>query len=77
VRASAGEIRVNGEQIDRLPTHRRVRAGVGRSFQSLELFEQSTLRKNLRVASDPHDLRSYGDVVIPAGGRCRPARSQP
>ena len=34
----------------------RARAGIGRSFQSLELFEDSTVLDNLRVASDPRDL---------------------
>ena len=35
------------------PWPRRARAGVGRSFQSLELFEDSTVLDNLRVASRP------------------------
>ena len=44
----------------------RSRAGLGRSFQSLELFEDSTVFDNLRAASDPRDLGSYvRDLVYP------------
>jgi ABC-type branched-subunit amino acid transport system ATPase component/ABC-type branched-subunit amino acid transport system permease subunit len=38
---------------------KRARAGVARSFQSLELFEDATVFENLSVAADPQDLGSY------------------
>ena len=45
---------------------RRARAGLGRSFQSLELFEDVTVRENLLVACDDHDPARYGlDLVHP------------
>ena len=49
-----------------LPPVRRARAGVARSFQSLELFGDSTVFENISVAADPQDLRSYLlDLVWP------------
>jgi sulfate-transporting ATPase len=65
-RAAAGELLLDGEEIGRLSPTRRARAGIARSFQSLELFEDSTVLANLRSASDPHDFLSYfSDVVYP------------
>jgi sulfate-transporting ATPase len=74
VRPSAGEIVLDGTRIDRLAPHKRVRAGVGRSFQSLELFEGSTVAENLRVASDPREpWRYYLDIVKPGTRPFSPA----
>ena len=65
-RAEEGTLLLDGENISRLSPTKRARAGVGRSFQSLELFEDSTVLANLRSASDPHDFGSYfGDLVYP------------
>jgi sulfate-transporting ATPase len=45
---------------------KRARAGLSRSFQSLELFEDATVLDNLRAASDPRDRLSYvRDLVHP------------
>jgi ABC-type branched-subunit amino acid transport system ATPase component/branched-subunit amino acid ABC-type transport system permease component len=66
VRTAGGEILLDGVQVGRWPTHKRVLAGLGRSFQSLELFEESTLDENLRVASDDRRISGYFvDVVHP------------
>jgi ABC-type branched-subunit amino acid transport system ATPase component/ABC-type branched-subunit amino acid transport system permease subunit len=51
-RAEAGTVLVDGESVDGLTPARRARAGLSRSFQSLELFEDMTILDNLRVASD-------------------------
>ncbi len=59
-KASPGAVlRLEGEDISRWSATKRARAGMGRSFQSLELFEDSTVLENLRAASDPRDLGSY------------------
>ncbi|CAA9470398.1 MAG: Branched-chain amino acid transport ATP-binding protein LivG [uncultured Solirubrobacteraceae bacterium] len=63
---SGGTLLLDGEDITRWSVPRRARSGVGRSFQSLELFEDVSVLDNLRVASDPRDKRSYlRDLVWP------------
>lgn len=54
-----GELVLAGNRIDGWSATRRARAGISRSFQSLELFEDSSVLDNLRTASDPRDLASY------------------
>ncbi len=62
-----GQVLVDGQDISKLAPAKRARAGVARSFQSLELFEDSTVFENLSVAADPQDLRSYlRDLVAPS-----------
>ena len=64
--AAEGSVLVDDLDISKLSPTRRARAGVARSFQSLELFEDSTVFENLSVAADPQDLRSYlRDLVWP------------
>ncbi len=51
-RRSAGRITLRGRPVSRWSAHRRARAGLGRTFQHLELFDGLTVRENLLVASD-------------------------
>ena len=63
---NSGTIVLDGREIQGWSPVRRARAGLGRSFQSLELFEDSTVLDNLRAASDPRDAASYlRDIVHP------------
>jgi ABC-type branched-subunit amino acid transport system ATPase component/branched-subunit amino acid ABC-type transport system permease component len=65
-KAAEGTLLLDGEDMGRWSPVRRSRAGLGRSFQSLELFEDSTVFDNLRAASDPRDAGSYlRDLVYP------------
>jgi sulfate-transporting ATPase len=62
----SGSLKLDGQEISRWSPAKRAQAGLGRSFQSLELFDDSTVLDNLRVASDPRDPLSYlRDVVWP------------
>jgi ABC-type branched-subunit amino acid transport system ATPase component/branched-subunit amino acid ABC-type transport system permease component len=61
---SGGAMLLDGEDITRWSVARRARAGVGRSFQSLELFEDVSVLDNLRVASDPRDAISYLRALV-------------
>ena len=45
-----GDIRFDGRDITHLPVHRRARAGIGRTFQRIELFADSTVREHLLIA---------------------------
>jgi branched-chain amino acid transport system ATP-binding protein len=53
-----GSIRLGGVGLERLAPHRRVAAGLGRTWQSLELFDDLTLRENCLVAAQPASLGS-------------------
>jgi len=64
--AAEGRVLVDDVDLSELSPTRRARSGVARSFQSLELFEDSTVFENLSVAADPQDLGSYlRDLVWP------------
>jgi sulfate-transporting ATPase len=70
---SVGTVLLNGEVTDRWSVERRARAGIGRSWQAVELFEEMTIRDNLLVATDEQAARHFlTDLVRP--GRRRPTR---
>ena len=56
-----GRIMFDGQSISGLPAHRRARAGLGRTWQSLELFDDLTIAENLMVAAESP---SWRDVVL-------------
>lgn len=63
---SSGTVTIDGRDISSSGAAARVKAGMVRSFQSLELFEDTTVFENLSVAADPQDLTSYfRDLVWP------------
>jgi ABC-type branched-subunit amino acid transport system ATPase component/branched-subunit amino acid ABC-type transport system permease component len=69
VRPSGGQITLGDEDLNRWGPDRRSRAGLARSFQSLELFGDLTVLENVQAASDPRDLRAYAtDLIRPHRG---------
>jgi ABC-type branched-subunit amino acid transport system ATPase component/branched-subunit amino acid ABC-type transport system permease component len=49
--AASGSIDLGGRRIDRLAPHTRVRAGLARTFQSLELYDDLSVEENVSVAA--------------------------
>src|SRR5256885_4148123 len=45
-----GSVRFDGQDLGRVPTHRRARLGIGRTFQRIELFAEMTPRDHLLIA---------------------------
>jgi sulfate-transporting ATPase len=68
-RPARGQVMLGGEGIGGWTIEPRARAGLSRSFQSLELFDDLTVRENILVACDPRDFSAYvTDLVKPGVG---------
>ncbi len=66
---AAGHVSLAGRALDDLPPHRRARAGLARTFQSLELFDDLTVEENLAVAAArPAWWGALGDGFRPSPG---------
>ena len=50
LRPAAGRVALNGVDVGGWPVHRRARAGMGRTFQRVELFSDTTVREHLLIA---------------------------
>ncbi|GAA1037935.1 branched-chain amino acid ABC transporter permease/ATP-binding protein [Virgisporangium ochraceum] len=73
VRPTRGTIRLDDVAIGPWSARRRARAGLARSFQSLELFADLSVRENLAVACDDGGGRRYlSDLVAPGRIRLTP-----
>ena len=63
---STGRIEFDGHEIQQLRPHRRSRLGLGRTWQSLELFDDLTVRENLTVAAQRQSMGGFLlDLVVP------------
>jgi sulfate-transporting ATPase len=63
---SEGSLLLDGRELRDVSAHRRAAASISRSFQSLELFEDLTVRENLQTASDRWRWTTYlRDLVLP------------
>jgi branched-chain amino acid transport system ATP-binding protein len=66
----AGRVQFDGRDIGSLAPHDRARVGLGRTWQSLELFDDLTVEDNLRVAAERQSVGGFlADLFHPA--RCR------
>ena len=61
LRPTAGRVILEGADITRMPPHRRVHLGLGRSFQVTSLFQNLTVFENARLAAQAHcGRRAFG-----------------
>jgi sulfate-transporting ATPase len=77
VRSSAGAIYLGDSCITSWSPERRARAGLSRSFQSLELFDDLSVLENMQAASDQRDRLAYAsDLVRPGQGSLSPLAAE-
>lgn len=74
LRPDDGTVLLCGEDVSRLPVHARARRGIGRTFQRIELFAESTVREHLLIAERTRrgDGRLWKDLI----GRGRPTADE-
>jgi ABC-type branched-subunit amino acid transport system ATPase component/ABC-type branched-subunit amino acid transport system permease subunit len=66
----SGSILLDDEPIDRLSPERRAQRGLGRSWQTVELFDDMSLHDNLLVAEDTQAMSAFfRDLVHPGHPR--------
>jgi branched-chain amino acid transport system ATP-binding protein len=72
LRPESGQVLLEGRDIGGLPVHARALLGVGRTFQRIELFTESTVREHLLIAERTRrgDGRLWKDLL--GLGRPRP-----
>jgi ABC-type branched-subunit amino acid transport system ATPase component len=51
IRASGGQVRMDGTVLTRLPSYRVARSGIGRTFQNIRLFRDMTVIENVETAA--------------------------
>jgi len=67
---TSGSIVFQEEDLEKLPTHLRLRAGIARTFQNIRLFGQLSVWQNLWVAQNsPADRARQGFVARWLGGQ--------
>ncbi len=69
-----GQITFDGTDLTRIPTHKRARLGIGRTFQRIELFAGMTAREHLLVAERAR--RGDGALWKDLLGMGRPKRDE-
>ena len=78
-----GRVELDGRSLDGLPAHARAARGLARTWQSIELFDDLSVRENLAVASyRPSAWATLKEtlsrpVTSTTGGGCRPRAPRP
>jgi branched-chain amino acid transport system ATP-binding protein len=74
LKPDGGSVSFGGKDLTRVPTHRRARLGIGRTFQRIELFTGMTPREHMLVAERVKDGRGalWKDVI----GRGKPTADE-
>ncbi|HTX62529.1 MAG TPA: ABC transporter ATP-binding protein [Acidimicrobiales bacterium] len=63
--SASGAIQLEGHDISRMPPHRRARLGLARTWQTIELFDDLSVRENLAVAARrPSLASSFAEIVF-------------
>ncbi|WP_043677439.1 ABC transporter permease subunit [Streptomyces xylophagus] len=73
-RTASGSVRLGERDVTRVPVHRRAAAGLSRSFQSLELFEDMTVLDNLYAACERPGRWTWLTDLVRPGSRPLPAQ---
>ena len=62
--AASGSIRLGDRELGRLKPHQRIRAGLGRTFQQIELYDDMSVRENIAVglAGSGRKRASHADL---------------
>jgi ABC-type branched-subunit amino acid transport system ATPase component len=67
---SSGEITFDGQSIAKWRPHKRAKAGIGRTFQGLELFDEFTIEENLLIpAESSRRWAILADLILPTTDR--------
>lgn len=70
LRLDSGSITFDGRDLQGIPTYRRARLGIGRTFQRIELFSAMTPRDHLLIAE--RSRRGDGSLLKDVVGRGKP-----
>lgn len=68
-RPDAGQVLLGGRDVTRLPTHRRVRLGLARTFQQIAVFPTLSVADNVRVGAEHRHGRTAPRTVTERTGR--------
>ena len=66
IKPDSGSIELNGEDVSRLGPLELNRRGVGRTFQTLQVFGKMTVRDNLLVAAQEHAGSMFSRMFAPS-----------